>query len=654
MKSLRWLLALYCVEGFLAVLWTFLTPSESGSAIILWLSRERLLLLGFALALWVIILAASITSWRWPGSLASGQTRLDRFCLDEGRLGSLLIFLLILPLLAFAAALKVALTPLEYGAYQSWAPDTFSFLHSLVGAILPLLLLITLMALEFAIYLGIHYRSALSNTALWSRAQIRTSSIVLLIGILTIFYWLVLIFQLRFFVNNPAWYWKFAPIPFTWGDVWYTLGVLVLLALTWWVLFRRRQILAGLILLFALGWFLQIGVGLMAGGGFASFRERYFSTYHKTYISKASQGQVGLADSIRGYEELYGSRAFTNTKPPGLMAFYIGLDRMINGHPSVLPDAVRFERLSSLVAYAFPLMAMLLVFAIHTFTRRFVQSPASLIAVLAPFLLILCPNLVLFSLFPDQAIYPLVFILGASFIIVAIQRGSLILAFILGLLLYVAVFFAFTMLPLYPFAGIYLALNYWMNRQEHRLKQQVWIALAIAAGSLLLYLLFRIFLNYDFLYRFAKTIAINHNFDFYLRVGRVPPPGPESFLTRVTQILGAAWLNNLDFAAGIGFPIYILFAVQSIRLLKRLFKGIASSGDIVLASLLLSFIVLNLAGTAQGEVPRLWLFWLPMVVLLAAREIEPFVEAHPLGLSWLAAAQFMTIFLTFHFQDLRM
>ena len=73
-----------------------------------------------------------------------------------------------------------------------------------------------------------------------------------------------------------------------------------------------------------------------------------------------------------------------------------------------------------------------------------------------------------------------------------------------------------------------------------------------------------------------------------------------------------------------------------------------------MASLLLSFILLNLAGTAQGEVPRLWLFWLPMVVLLAAREIEPFVQAHPVVLPWLAITQFITIFLTFHFQDLRM
>ena len=654
MTLLKRLLALYCAEGFLTVLWIFFTPSEGRSAVILWLSRERVVLLTAALLLWVLLMAGGIASWRSPAVAEAIKSWLDRFCLEEGRLGSLLISIVLISLSVLAATIKVIRTPLEYAAYRGWAPDTFPLLHSLVEALLPFLLLGILIAVEFAVYLVIQYRAAVSDPAFWSWAQIGPALIFLISSLLTIFYWLVLVFQLHFFVNNPAWYWKFAAVPFSRGDLWYALGTLLLLTLAYWTLVRRRRLLAGLLVLFALGVFLQFGVGLMSGGGLAAFRDRYFSTYHKTYISKATQGQVALVQGTRQYEQLFGSRAFTSTKPPGLMVFYMAVDHLISGHPSAYPDAVRYERLASLVAYGFPLLAMLMVFAIYAFARRFIQAPAGLVRFLAPFLLILCPNLVLFSLFPDQAIYPLLFLIGASFIIVAIQRQSLMLAFALGLFLYIAVFFAFTMLPLYPFAGIYLALSYWANRRDRSLRQQLWIALAIAAGSVLLYFLFRVLLNYDFLPRFAKTIAINHNFDFYLRVGQKPPTGPESFFTRVSQTLGAIWLNNLDFAAAVGFPIYILFAVQSVRLLRRFFKGLIDSGDIILASLLLSFILLNLAGTAQGEVPRLWLFWLPMVVLLAAREIEPFVQAHPMVLPWLAITQFITIFLTFHFQDLRM
>ncbi len=149
-------------------------------------------------------------------------------------------------------------------------------------------------------------------------------------------------------------------------------------------------------------------------------------------------------------------------------------------------------------------------------------------------------------------------------------------------------------------------------------------------------------------------MAINHNFDFYLRVGQPPPVGSETLGTRLGQILNAAWINNLDFAAGIGFPIYILFIAQAVRRIWRFLKDRLTPADIVLMSLLLSFVVLNLLGTAQGEVPRLWLFWLPMMALFSAFELRIHARKHPSVVFWLGLAQFITIVLTYHFQDLRM
>ena len=190
------------------------------------------------------------------------KNRLDRFCLEEGRLGSLLIFIVLISLSILAATIWVIRTPLEYAAYRGWAPDTFPLLHSLVEALLPFLLLGVLIAIEFAVYLVIQYRPAVSDPAFWSWTQIGPVLIFLASSLLTIFYWLVLVFQLRFFVNNPAWYWKFAAVPFSRGDLWYALGTLLLLALAYWTLVLRRRVLAGLLVLFALGVFLQLGVGL--------------------------------------------------------------------------------------------------------------------------------------------------------------------------------------------------------------------------------------------------------------------------------------------------------------------------------------------------------------------------------------------------------
>lgn len=654
MRSLKALLALLCVEGFAAVLWTFLTPSEGGHAVFLWLSRERIALFGLALLLWAASLGLSLRLWFYPSSLEAAHAWLDGLCLIGKQLGSLLIFLAVVPLSLLAALLAVVLTPPEYAVYRTLAPDTFPLLHSVVLGLLPILLFLILASLESAVYLGIHYRRALATREMWSWSRIGPALLGLCIAVLTVFYWLVLVFQLRFFVNNPAWYWKFEFVPFNSGDFVFLCVSLVLVFLAWWTLIVHRRILIGLLLLFMLGVFLQFGVGLMAGAGLASFQDRYFSSYHKTYISKAAQSTESILDSVSRYELLYGSRLFTNTKPPGLMAFYIALDHLLNGHPSSYSPDARYARLSGLVSYVYPLVAMGLIFATYAFARRYAPGRLDLVPVVVPFILAVCPNLVLFSLFPDQAIYPLFFLLGVVFIIITVRRQSVILAFLLGLFLYLMVFFAFTMLPLYPFALIYLALNDWHNRDHVRLGRAVWMAVALLAGTLLLYFAFRLFLNYDFLPRFEKTVLINHNFDFYLRVHRPIPTTPESFSTRLQQIIAAAWLNNVDFAAAVGFPVYLLFLVGAVRLLSRLFKRDAGPSDIILAALLFSFVVLILAGTAQGEVPRLWLFWLPWVVLLAALELESFAQRQPRMLLVLATVQIISIFLTFHFQDLRM
>ena len=79
--------------------------------------------------------------------------------------------------------------------------------------------------------------------------------------------------------------------------------------------------------------------------------------------------------------------------------------------------------------------------------------------------------------------------------------------------------------------------------------EPVRLAAAIALGTLVLYFLFVAILHYDFFPRFERTMAINHNFDFYLRVGLPAPVGPETFGVRLGQIVNAAWINNLDFAA---------------------------------------------------------------------------------------------------------
>jgi hypothetical protein len=654
MTPLLALLLVLDLEALAALLWAFFTPSESGQGVFLWLSPQRLVLVALLLVICVGLLAVSIQLRRSKGSTERLTRTLDAWCLDQGQLAASLLALSILPLLAAAAALAVLLTPLQYEAYKTWAPGTFPLLRSIVSALLPLLAFKVIACLQIAVVLALRYRRVLFTSAVWARDRIALALLVLLAVVATAFHWLLLVFQLRFFVNIPAWYWIFARLPFTAGDVGFGLGALLLLGLAYWVLIVKHRVAAGLALVAALGWFLQVGIGLMGGGGMATLRDRYFTTYHQAYIARASENDLTIIESIRQYEAVYGSSSFTSTKPPGLMAFYVGLEQLVNGFPSPYDNALRYERLSNVVTCLFPVLAMSMVVMLYAFARRWLDEPAGIVRRAGPLLYVITPGVALFTFFADQAIYPLVFLLGVWFAVIATRRQSLAWAFLLGAVLYAAVFFAFTMLPLYPFAGLYLLLHYWHERSGEGLSRALWAALAIAAGTLLLHFLSAALLNYNFLPRFEQTMTINHNFDFYLRLGQQPPGAPESLGVRLGQIHNAAWINNLDFAAAIGFPVYILFLIQAVRRVGRFIKGSAASGDIILLALLTSFLVLNLAGTAQGEVPRLWLFWLPMVVLLAAHELEPHLQKRPALLLGVGVAQVITIMLTFHFQDLRM
>jgi hypothetical protein len=654
MKRPTAILILFSIEGLLALLWVFLTPSASGRPVFLWLSAERLGLVALAFGVLAVLLALAIYTHRSPTASPRLSRALDRWCLEEGRLGSMLLPLFIGPVLLGLGLWQVLGTPLQYAVYWTWAPETFPLLHSVVVGLLPLVCLLALISLELAAYLVSGYHAVLAVRASWSWTRIAPALLWLLIVGAVLLHWIILAFRLRTFVNIPAWYWKIEPVPFSWGDAAFAVGFIALFSLIYLILITWRKVGAGLLLVALLALLLEVGVGIMGRGDLANLAQRYFSTYHKAYVTQAAHSHVSILEGIRRYEEIYAVHAFTSTKPPGLMAFYVGLDHLVNGHPSAYSDEVRYERLSEAITFGFPIVALLMVPLLYLFARRFLESSSEFVAPIAPLIYVLAPSAALFTLFPDQAVYPAVFLLGVLVAVLAIRKGSLITGFLLGALLYVLVFFAFTMLPLYPFAGVYLLLHHLKARPSEGWGPPLRLAAAILGGTVVAYLLFRVFLNYDFFPRFERTMAINHNFDFYLRVGQPPPTGSETLGTRLQQIVNAAWINNLDYAAAIGFPIYILFVAQLIRRGWRFFRQSLVRGDVLLVSFLLSFLLLNLLGTAQGEVPRLWLFWLPMVALFAAYEIQPTARRRPWIMFVLALAQFVTLMLTFHFQDLRM
>lgn len=654
MRQLKFFLVLICLQGLAVNIWFLQTRSEAENAVFLGLSVFRLVLLGAQLGLLLLFVGVTFWLWRSPARSAALLKKVDAWCLEQKQLASTLVSLVLLVIWLLAVVIFIVTMPVTGSFYESIQVIPIPFLKLVLGRVLPLFLWVIAFLLDICAFLMVRSRPHITSRDMWQWERIKAGPVVFLILTATLIHWLILGFRLMFLVDLPAWYWVITENPVTLRDSILAAAAFLLFGGICWLLFRRRMVRAGLVLVFLTGCLLQYGIGYLSGDGLQALNNRYFTRLHKTYVNKASQDTMPILQMVRNYDNVYGNRMFTSTKPPGLMMLFVGMDRIVNGNPSPFIPEERFERLSWVITMVFPILAMLLVFALYVFARRFLPGSTGLIGVIAPVLLIACPNVLLLSLYMDQAVYPITFLLGVGLTIMVIRRQSLWGAFALGAVLYAMIFFAFTMLPLYPLAGIYLLINYLSHRGKFKFRRQIELGLLMAAGTVLLYLLFQWVFNYDFFSRFATTIDINHRFDFYLRVHQTPPTVPEPLVVRIQQTVRAAWFNNLEYATAVGFPLFILFLIQGISLIVRLLKRMPRPGDDVLLALLLTFLVLNAAGTAQGEVARLWMFWLPIVLFFAAYEIERWVEKRPAVLWGILVLQFLTVLLTYHFQDLVM
>ena len=159
----------------------------------------------------------------------------------------------------------------------------------------------------------------------------------------------------------------------------------------------------------------------------------------------------------------------------------------------------------------------------------------------------------------------------------------------------------------------------------------------MAAGLLTAFLLFRLVLHYDVLLRYTTAMA-NH------RRAKEYTPGLE-------QWWHAFLLNHAELLTWNGFPFILLALAQMVRSLIACIQRKAAPLDELAAAFFLTYGALNLFGQTNGEVQRLWLFMVPLIAILAARETFRLTRANFSGLSLLFLLQWGTAWLLFTFQD---
>ncbi len=485
--------------------------------------------------------------------------------------------------------------------------------------------------------LGLNYRRAYQRA--WYKGCFQRALTVLAMIAFAGFHWSVLFFRLKTFLVVPGWKWYFYEKDISQSNGSLIFGVLlaVALALCAWVLLRPVATRRNLLLLVALGAGNQIGFGFIEGGGFESLRIKYADGVFSGYAQEAAR-QPDFWQSLTRYEEKYGDDWYLGTKPPGLLATYLLVGRLVDLAAPADTVEGRFLRLTNFLAYTSPVFACLVLIGLHALTRRLRQQPAAAFIPLIYYIVL--PSVVLIPLFLDQTLYPLLAVMVLLLTLQLLRQPSVWLAVVCGALLFLCLFVSFSLIPLAALAGLWIALDFLAHPQRGSLRRTAITFLGMLAGFLAMLLLFRLILNYDILLRYQTAMA-NHR-------------RAKDFVLGGEQLLQAIYLNNTEMLTWSGFSISLLFLLGSARSALNWVRRCPGRFDALTGAFWITYLGMNLLGQTSGEVQRLWLFLLPAAVLFAGIETETLFSGKRAQLAavlLVVLLQMITVFLTFRYQD---
>ena len=96
-------------------------------------------------------------------------------------------------------------------------------------------------------------------------------------------------------------------------------------------------------------------------------------------------------------------------------------------------------------------------------------------------------------------------------------------------------------------------------------------------------------------------------------------------------------LNNSEVVHWFGVPVVFLFLVQAGKSALALLKRGHSEKDILVVAVLLTYIGLNVFGQTRGEVGRLWIFFLPLICVVASDGVRNASLGSPLMITTIFA-----------------
>lgn len=253
---------------------------------------------------------------------------------------------------------------------------------------------------------------------------------------------------------------------------------------------------------------------------------------------------------------------------------------------------------SALIGMLIPLIGALAVWPMYAFGKRIIGSPAALISVA------LFPIMPLFAMWPTQwdQIYPLLLFIGLYLMHTGLESKSLPRIFLAGVPLSLATIFSLGNSVLIVIVALYGLVSYLAIPPSRRptLSLSLFLSLFFILGCA------SIWISYALIYH-VNPIDVSSTGS---RLAFESTTGNRAYL------LWLLW-NPIDFITFLGLPIVVLLLLN----LKKILKPARSLVPLVVATFA-TFILLDLTGFVRGEVGRLWIYFGPLMLLIAGSLLQ--------------------------------
>jgi hypothetical protein len=423
-------------------------------------------------------------------------------------------------------------------------------------------------------------------------------------------------------------------------------GLVLVLILAGAYMIRKRLGWKGinLVLLIILGIFLQLSFAWMDGRG--AVRDR---------MLKIGQGRIAI-DAVRfkhksmyeivsRYQKLqdeYVLRHYPHsTKPPGPLAVYMAAERMSRLFEGLISEKDALQRLASFCSFLWPLLACLAILPLFYLGRMFLSDSDALVP---PLLYLVLPSFGLMILCLDQCFYPILSVLCLFLIVHSMVRRSILSAFAAGSMMYLSLFFSYSLTSLPFFGAVFVLLELMRARMAQDGKSFKEISLPLlkvvalwGIGFVVAYALFLIVLRFELFSSWWRAMEFHEQWK------------------KIDWTLGTTvyygLIDLLELFMWIGIPVSLLFLKDVFDSLTEAVRRKTTLQGTFALSIFITMMVMAFFGRTAGEVARLWIYMMPFIVLIAARQVLRFSSSCRMVGACLLILQSLTILTFKAFQD---